>query len=52
MRPDADLSLWGFGRIVAELLERLDLHEVTLVQNDHAAALVLAVQNPSGSLGW
>jgi hypothetical protein len=33
----------GFGRIVAELLERLDLHEVTLVQNDHAAALVLRV---------
>jgi pimeloyl-ACP methyl ester carboxylesterase len=46
MRPDADLSLWGFGRIVAELLERLELRDVTLVQNDHAAALVLAVQNP------
>jgi pimeloyl-ACP methyl ester carboxylesterase len=46
MRPDADLSLWGFGRIVAELLERLDLHEVTLVQNDHAAALVLAGERP------
>jgi pimeloyl-ACP methyl ester carboxylesterase len=47
MRPDADLSLWGFGRIVAELLERLDLHEVTLVQNDHAAALVLAGEHPT-----
>ena len=46
MRPDADLSLAGFGRIVAELLERLDLHEVTLVQNDHAAALVLAGEDP------
>src|SRR6266487_804284 len=46
MRPDADLSLSGFGRIVAELLERLDLHEVTLVQNDHAAALVLAGEDP------
>jgi pimeloyl-ACP methyl ester carboxylesterase len=42
MRPDADLSLRGYARIVAELLERLDLREVTLVQNDHAAALVLA----------
>jgi pimeloyl-ACP methyl ester carboxylesterase len=42
MHADADLSLAGFARIVAELLERLDLREVTLVQNDHAAALVLA----------
>lgn len=46
MRPDADLSLSGFGRIVAELLERLDLRDVTLVQNDHAAALVLASERP------
>lgn len=46
MRPDADLSLWGFGRLVAELLERLDLREVTLVQNDQAAALVLAGEHP------
>jgi pimeloyl-ACP methyl ester carboxylesterase len=46
MRPDADLSLSGVGRIVAELLERLDLREVTLVQNDQAAALVLAGQHP------
>jgi pimeloyl-ACP methyl ester carboxylesterase len=42
MRPDADLSLSGYARIVAELLRRLDLREVTLVQNDHAGALVLA----------
>jgi pimeloyl-ACP methyl ester carboxylesterase len=42
MRRDADLSLAGYARIVAELLARLDLREVTLVQNDHAAALVLA----------
>jgi pimeloyl-ACP methyl ester carboxylesterase len=46
MRSDADLSLLGVGRIVAELLERLDLREVTLVQNDQAAALVLAGQHP------
>jgi pimeloyl-ACP methyl ester carboxylesterase len=46
MRPDADLSLQGFGRIVTELLERLDLREVTLVQNDQAAALVLAGEHP------
>jgi pimeloyl-ACP methyl ester carboxylesterase len=46
MHPDADLSLAGFSRMVAELLERLALADVTLVQNDHAAALVLAGENP------
>ena len=46
MRPDADLSLRGHGRIVGELMERLDLRDVTLVQNDHAAALVLAGERP------
>jgi pimeloyl-ACP methyl ester carboxylesterase len=46
MRPDADLSLAGHARIVAEFLERLDLRDVTLVQNDHGAALVLAGQRP------
>jgi len=46
MHPDADLSLAGFSRMVAELLERLALSDVTLVQNDHAAALVLAGENP------
>jgi pimeloyl-ACP methyl ester carboxylesterase len=46
MRPDADLSLPGFGRIVEELLEALDLGDVTLVQNDHAAALVVAGERP------
>jgi pimeloyl-ACP methyl ester carboxylesterase len=47
MRPAADLSLAGFGRMVAELLARLELEDVTLVQNDHAAALVLAGENPA-----
>jgi pimeloyl-ACP methyl ester carboxylesterase len=46
MRPDADLSLGGFGRMVGELLERLDLKDATLVQNDHVAALALAVDRP------
>jgi pimeloyl-ACP methyl ester carboxylesterase len=31
MRADADLSLRGFARMVSELLERLDLRDVTLV---------------------
>ncbi len=42
MEPDADLSLRGIGQIVGDFLERLDLRDVTLVQNDHAAALVVA----------
>lgn len=34
MRPDADLSLPAMARLVGEFLERLDLHDVTLAQND------------------
>ena len=37
MNPDADLSLVGMGRIIADLLERLDLRDATLVFNDWAA---------------
>jgi pimeloyl-ACP methyl ester carboxylesterase len=47
MRRDADLSLSGYARMVAELLERLELSDVTLVQNDHAAALALAGESPA-----
>ncbi len=38
--PDADLSLPGLARIVAEFLDRLDLQGVTLVGNDTGGALV------------
>jgi pimeloyl-ACP methyl ester carboxylesterase len=41
MRPDADLSLRGLGRIVAEFLERLDLTGVTLCFNDWGGAQVM-----------
>jgi pimeloyl-ACP methyl ester carboxylesterase len=34
MRPDADLSMHGIARLIAELMDRLDLHEVTLAMND------------------
>jgi pimeloyl-ACP methyl ester carboxylesterase len=34
MRRDADLSLRGMGRIIHELIERMDLHEATLCFND------------------
>ncbi len=38
MRPDADLSLRGLGRILAEFLERLDLEHVALCFNDWSCA--------------
>lgn len=34
MRPDADLSLHGMSRIVAEFLERLDLRDAVVCFND------------------
>jgi pimeloyl-ACP methyl ester carboxylesterase len=40
MHADADLSLPGIARLVAELLDRLDLSDVTLVGNDTGGALV------------
>ena len=47
MRDDADLSLGGHAAIVGELLERLDLRDVTIVQNDHGSAQVLAGERPA-----
>jgi pimeloyl-ACP methyl ester carboxylesterase len=41
MRPDADLSLRGMVRLLAEFLERLDLHDVTLCFNDWCGAQVM-----------
>jgi pimeloyl-ACP methyl ester carboxylesterase len=38
MRPDADLSLRGMGRLLAEFLERADLGDVTLCFNDWSSA--------------
>ncbi|MER6466681.1 alpha/beta hydrolase [Streptomyces sp. NPDC001228] len=40
MDPHADLSLPGVAALVAELLDRLDLRDVTLVGNDTGGALV------------
>ena len=39
LRPDADLSLPGLARIVADLLAALDLHDVTVVANDTGGAV-------------
>jgi pimeloyl-ACP methyl ester carboxylesterase len=41
MRPDADLSLRGMVRILAEFLERLDLRNVTLCFNDWCGGPVM-----------
>ncbi len=40
MQADADLSLPGVARLVAEFIDRLDLHDVTVVGNDTGGALV------------
>lgn len=41
--PDADLSMTGIARLVADLLDRLDLRDVVLVGNDTGGALVQLV---------
>ncbi|MEV6951151.1 alpha/beta fold hydrolase [Streptomyces sp. NPDC051183] len=41
MRPDADLSAQGVANLLAEFLERLDLRQVTVVQNDAGTAQLL-----------
>jgi pimeloyl-ACP methyl ester carboxylesterase len=51
MRPDADLSLHGQASLVAELLERLDLHEVTLVMNDWGGAQLLLAEGRDERIG-
>ena len=50
MRPDADLSLPGIARLVAEFMDRLDLGDVTLAGNDTGGALVqlLMAENAAG----
>jgi pimeloyl-ACP methyl ester carboxylesterase len=40
VHADAELSLRGIARLVGELLDRLDLDDVTLVGNDTGGALV------------
>lgn len=47
--PEADLSPPGAAALIEEFLERLDLHEVTLVANDTGGAIVqiLMASRPS-----
>lgn len=52
MHDDADLSPHGLARLVAELLDRLDLTDVTLVGNDTGGALVqLLAGEPAPRVG-
>ncbi|HSS04880.1 MAG TPA: alpha/beta hydrolase [Solirubrobacterales bacterium] len=51
MRPDADLSLRGMGRILAEFLEKLDLHDVTLCFNDWCGAQVMLADRQMDRVG-
>jgi len=51
MHADADLSLPGIARLVAEFLDRLDLHDVTLVGNDTGGALVQLLIGDRGGDG-
>ncbi len=51
MRPDADLSLRGMARIVAEFLERLELRDVTLCFNDWCGAQVMVANGLMDRVG-
>jgi pimeloyl-ACP methyl ester carboxylesterase len=46
MNPDADLSLVGQARLLGELLERLELRDVTLVVNDWGGPQLTAADHP------
>ena len=51
MLAEADLSLRGLGRLVSELLERLDLRDVTLCFNDWGGAQVMIADGLVGRVG-
>jgi pimeloyl-ACP methyl ester carboxylesterase len=51
MRPQADLSLRGMGRIIAEFIERLGLEAVTLCFNDWSAAQTMVADGLMDRVG-
>jgi pimeloyl-ACP methyl ester carboxylesterase len=51
MRAEADLSLGGQVRLLAEFLERLELQEVTLVFNDWCGAQLLVAEGWDARVG-
>ena len=46
MRPGTDLSMSGQADLLAQVLDRLDADDVTLVANDWGGPLVTAVRHP------
>lgn len=51
MHPDADLSVLGVARLVAEFLQRLDLTDVALVMNDWGGAQALVADGRDQRIG-
>jgi len=51
MRPEADLSLRGLVRLVAEFLDTLGLRDVTLVGNDWGGAQLLVTEGVDERVG-
>jgi pimeloyl-ACP methyl ester carboxylesterase len=53
MRPDADLSPRGLARMIADVMEQLDLGDVILVGNDTGGALcqLVVAHHPEGLAG-
>ncbi len=51
LRPDADLSLRGLGQLLADFLEALDLHAVTLVHSDWGGGLFLTAYGLDNRVG-
>ena len=51
MHPDADLSILGIVRLVAEFLEKMDLRGVTLVGNDWGGAQLLVSEGVNERVG-
>jgi pimeloyl-ACP methyl ester carboxylesterase len=51
MRPLADLSIDGIALLVAEFLERLDLHDVTLIMNDWGGPQLLVDHDRTERIG-
>ncbi|KPC82842.1 MULTISPECIES: alpha/beta fold hydrolase [Streptomyces] len=51
MRPDADLTVLGVAHLVAEFLDELDLHDVTLVMSDWGGAQALVSEGRDRRIG-
>jgi pimeloyl-ACP methyl ester carboxylesterase len=51
MKEDADLSIPGVARLLAEFLDQLDLRDVTLAMNDWGGPLALVAEGLDGRIG-